>query len=123
MSEHYTKTHEWVRVEGTVAVVGISDHAQDSLGDITFVELPVKGRKITRAAGCAVIESVKAATDIYAPVSGEVVEVNGALANDPQIINHDPLGKGWLFKLSGVASAELADLMDKTAYDKYLEQQ
>lgn len=123
MSERYTKTHEWVRIEGAVAVVGISEHAQDSLGDITFVELPAKGKKITKETGCAVIESVKAASDIYAPVSGEVVEANGVLATDPQVINQDPLGKGWLFKLSGVAKDDLAALMDKASYDKFLEQQ
>ena len=123
MSERYTKTHEWVRIEGAVAVVGISEHAQDSLGDITFVELPANGKKITKETGCAVIESVKAASDIYAPVSGEVVEANGVLATDPQVINQDPLGKGWLFKLSGVVQADLAALMDKASYDKFLEQQ
>src|SRR5512144_640518 len=93
----YAKTHEWVRVEGPVAVVGITDHAQHELTDVVYVELPAVGRDLEAGKECAVVESVKAASDIYAPVSGEIVAVNEELSHAPELINQDPYGKGWLF--------------------------
>jgi glycine cleavage system H protein len=117
----YTKTHEWVKVEGDTATVGITDHAQDSLGDITFVELPKEGAALVKGKECGVIESVKAASDLYAPVSGTVAAANNDLNNTPEKINQEPHGGGWLYKLSGVKSAEVADLMDAAAYESFLE--
>ncbi|WP_027877543.1 glycine cleavage system protein GcvH [Meiothermus cerbereus] len=95
----YTKTHEWVRLEGDVAVVGITDFAQDALGDVVFVDLPQVGKKVEAAAAVAVVESVKTASDIYAPLSGEIIEVNSALSDKPELINQSPYGEGWLFKM------------------------
>ncbi|MGK0617989.1 glycine cleavage system protein GcvH [Meiothermus cerbereus] len=95
----YTKTHEWVRLEGDVAVVGITDFAQDALGDVVFVDLPQVGKKVEAAAAVAVVESVKTASDIYAPLSGEIIEVNSALTDKPELINQSPYGEGWLFKM------------------------
>lgn len=95
----YTKTHEWVRLEGDVAVVGITDFAQDALGDVVFVDLPQVGKKVEAAAAVAVVESVKTASDIYAPLSGEIIEVNSALSDKPELINQLPYGEGWLFKM------------------------
>jgi glycine cleavage system H protein len=117
----FLKTHEWVRIEGAEAVVGISEYAQDALGDITFVELPKTGAKVVRGKECGVIESVKAASDLYAPVSGEVAEVNARIETEPELINKDPLGEGWLYKLKGVNVAEAEGLMDEAAYGKFLE--
>ncbi len=95
----YTKTHEWVRLEGDVAVVGITDFAQDALGDVVFVDLPQTGKAVEAGAAVAVVESVKTASDIYAPLSGEIVEVNSALSDKPELINQSPYGEGWLFKM------------------------
>ena len=117
----YTKSHEWVKVSGDLAEIGISEHAQESLGDITFVELPEVGAKLTKGSECGVIESVKAAGDLYAPVSAEVVEVNGELENKPETINEDPHAAGWLFKVKGMDTAEFEGLMDAAAYEKFLE--
>lgn len=117
----YTKSHEWVKVEGETATVGITDHAQDSLGDITYVELPSPGTNVEKGKECGVIESVKAASDLYSPVSGEVTEQNGALENAPETINQAPHTDGWLFKLKGVSEAELGALMDAAAYESFLE--
>ena len=117
----YTKDHEWVLVEGDVATVGISEHAQEQLGDIVFVELPEAGAAIKQGAQAATVESVKAASEIYAPISGTVVEVNGALADEPVLINSDALGKGWFFKVKINKKAELGKLMDQAAYGKFLE--
>jgi len=117
----YTKDHEWVLVEGDVATVGISEHAQEQLGDIVFVELPEAGAAINQGAQAATVESVKAASEIYAPISGTVTQVNGALADEPALINSDALGKGWLFKAKIKNLGELGKLMDEGAYKKFLE--
>ena len=116
MSLYFTKEHEWIRVEGDTATVGISDHAQQALGDIVFAEVPEAGRSLAKGQDAAVVESVKAASDVYAPVSGEVVEGNAAVADDPALINRDPEGDGWFFKLKLSDTAELDGLMDEAAY-------
>jgi glycine cleavage system H protein len=117
----YTKEHEWVRVEGDVAVVGISDYAQQQLGDVVYVELPEVGKVLDRSAQAAVVESVKAANEVYAPVGGEVVEVNQALADEPATVNAEPTGAGWFLKLRVKDPSELDGLMDETAYAAYVE--
>jgi len=117
----YSKTHEWVKVEGTNASVGITGHAQEALGDITFVELPKVGADVKKDNACCVIESVKAASDINAPLSGKVSEVNESLETAPESVNSDPYGAGWIFKLSNVNSSDAAGLMDAKAYDAFLE--
>jgi glycine cleavage system H protein len=114
----FAESHEWVRVEGNIATVGISDHAQHELTDIVFVELPVVGKKLEAGKECAVVESVKAASDIYAPVSGEVTEINQPVADDPGLANRDPYGKGWFFKLKLGNLAELDRLLTPDAYAK-----
>ncbi len=113
----YTKNHEWVRLEddGTVTV-GISDHAQDQLGDLVFVELPQVGTAVTAGKDCAVVESVKAASDVYAPIGGEIVEVNAALPNTPENVNSDPYGEGWLFRIKLTDKSELDSLLAADAY-------
>jgi glycine cleavage system H protein len=116
MSLYFTKEHEWVRVEGDTATVGISSHAQEQLGDIVFAEVPQQGRRIGKGDEAAVVESVKAASDVYAPVSGEVIEGNQAIADDPALINRDPEGGGWFFKLKLEDPGELHGLMDEDAY-------
>jgi glycine cleavage system H protein len=116
MSLYFTKEHEWIRVEGDTATVGISDHAQEALGDIVFVEVPEAGRRFSKGQEAAVVESVKAASDVYSPVSGEVVEGNQAIADDPALVNSDPEGQGWFFKLTLDNAAELDGLMDEGAY-------
>ena len=120
MSLYFTKDHEWVRVDGDTATVGISNHAQEALGDIVFAEVPDEGRAVSKGDDCAVVESVKAASDVYAPVGGEVVEGNAALADDPSLINRDPEGEGWFFKLKLSDSAELDGLMDEAAYREWV---
>jgi glycine cleavage system H protein len=116
MSLYFTKDHEWIRVEDDTATVGISDHAQQQLGDIVFAEVPAAGRKVSKGQEAAVVESVKAASDVYAPVSGEVIEGNSALGDDPSLINSDPEGEGWFFKLKLDDKGELDGLMDQAAY-------
>jgi glycine cleavage system H protein len=116
MSLYFTKEHEWVRVEGDTATVGISDHAQEALGDIVFAEVPEAGRQLTKGQEAAVVESVKAASDVYAPVSGEVTDGNPAIADDPSVINRDAEGDGWFFKLRLADPGELDGLMDEGAY-------
>jgi len=116
MTMYFTKDHEWIRVEGDQATVGISNHAQEALGDIVFAEVPEAGKQLSKGAEAAVVESVKAASDVYAPVSGEVIEGNPAVADDPAIINRDPEGEGWFFKLKLSDAGELAGLMDEAAY-------
>ncbi len=116
----YTKEHEWVRVEGDVAVVGITDYAQQQLGDVDYDELPEVGRAIDQFAEAAVVESVKAASEIYAPLSGEVVEVNEALTGEPATVNTDATGAGWFLKLRIANPAELDALMDESAYQAYV---
>jgi glycine cleavage system H protein len=120
MSLYFTKDHEWVRVEGDAATVGISNHAQEELGDIVFAEVPEAGRKLSKGQEAAVVESVKAASDVYAPVSGEVTEGNSAVAEDPSVINTDPEGEGWFFKLKLDNPGELDGLMDEGAYHEWL---
>jgi glycine cleavage system H protein len=121
MSLYFTKEHEWVRVDGDVATVGISNHAQEALGDIVFAEVPAEGRSVSKGDDCAVVESVKAASDVYAPVSGDVVEGNAALADDPSLINRDPEGEGWFFKVKLSDTSELEGLMDEAAYREWVE--
>ena len=120
MSLYFTREHEWVRVEGDTATVGISNHAQEALGDIVFAEVPEAGRKVSKGQEAAVVESVKAASDVYAPVSGEVVEGNQAVADDPALINSDPEGQGWFFKLKLDNPGELDGLMDEDAYRDWI---
>ena len=117
----FNKEHDWVRVEGADAVVGITEFAQEQLGDVVFVELPEVGADLTKGGEAAVVESVKAASEIYAPASGEVTEVNQALTDDPGKINTDAMGEGWLFKIRLSDPAELEDLMDADAYGQYTE--
>ena len=119
----YTKDHEWVRVEGDTATVGISNHAQEQLGDIVFAEVPEAGKSLSKGQEAAVVESVKAASDVYAPVSGEVVEANAALEADPSLVNNDPQGEGWFFKLSLSDPSELDGLMDEAAYKAFCDSQ
>lgn len=119
----YTEQHEWVRVDGDVATVGISDHAQDQLGDVVFVELPEVNRQVDRGAAMAVVESVKAASDVYAPVSGEVVEVNEALSEDPSKVNSGAEGDGWFCRLRLRERSELDQLMDADAYRAFVASQ
>jgi glycine cleavage system H protein len=113
----YTKDHEYVRLDGDIATVGITDHAQSQLGDIVFVELPEVGKTFDQGAEAAVVESVKAASEVYAPVSGEVTEVNAALEGEPAKVNADPLGEGWFLKLKVKDKNQFEALMDKAAYD------
>jgi glycine cleavage system H protein len=124
MSEiRYTKDHEWVRHEGDAATIGITDHAQNALGDVVFVELPEVGREVTTGEAIAVVESVKAASDVYAPIAGRIVEVNSALAEDPGLINREPTGEGWFFKIEPKNPAEIAALLDDSAYAAFVESQ
>jgi glycine cleavage system H protein len=120
MSLYFTKEHEWIRVEGDTATVGISDHAQGALGDIVFAEVPEAGRTLAKGQEAAVVESVKAASDVYAPVAGEVIEGNSAVADDPSLINTDPEGEGWFFKLRLADEGELDGLMDEGAYREWV---
>ena len=116
----YAKTHEWAKQQGTEVIVGITDHAQSELSDVVFIELPKVGRRVKQEEPTAVIESVKAAYDIYAPVSGRVTRVNSEIEKDPALVNKDPYGKGWLFVLEEVASEEFKKLMHKTEYEEFL---
>ena len=119
MSIKYTEDHEWVKVDGDIAIVGITEHAQDALGDVVFVELPEVGKTYAQKDVAGVVESVKAAADVYMPVSGEVVEVNQALADEPSLANSDPMGAGWFFKVKLAKADEVAALMEEAAYDAY----
>jgi glycine cleavage system H protein len=116
MTVKYTPDHEWIRVNGDTATVGITHHAQDALGDVVFVELPEVGKTLQQKEVAGVVESVKAAADVYMPVSGEIVAVNEALRADPSLANRDPLGEGWFFKVRLSQPAELDGLLDETAY-------
>jgi glycine cleavage system H protein len=121
MSEtRFTEQHEWVRVDGGEATVGITKYAAEQLGDVVFVELPEAGRKVGKGGEAAVVESVKAASEVYAPVGGEVTEGNTALADDPAKVNADPEGDGWFFKLKGVDAGEFGKLMTKAQYDEFV---
>ncbi len=121
MSVYYTKEHEWVSVEGDSATVGITDFAQGQLGDVVFVEVPDAGREVSQGGEAAVVESVKAASDVYAPVSGTVTEGNQALVDDPALVNSDPEGEGWFFKLTLSDSGQLDGLMNADQYKTYCE--
>src|SRR5215470_1286063 len=116
----YSKEHEWVLVEGNVATVGITDYAQDQLGDIVFVELPAVGDKVSKEDAFGVVESVKAVSDIYAPVSGKVLEVNDDLPENPEMLNEDPYGDGWIIKIEMNDPEELQDLMNAAEYEEYV---
>jgi glycine cleavage system H protein len=116
----FTKDHEWVRLDGDVAVVGITDYAQEQLGDVVFVELPAVGKTVAQGEETAVVESVKAASEVYAAVGGEVVEINESLGSEPGIVNSDPTGAGWFVKLKVTKRDEFDTLMDKATYDAYL---
>ncbi len=119
MSIKYTEDHEWLKVDGDTAVVGITHHAQDALGDVVFVELPEVGKVYAQKETAGVVESVKAAADVYMPVTGEVTEVNEALRDDPSLANTDPLGAGWFFKVKLSDASQLAALMDETSYTAF----
>jgi len=123
MSVYYTKEHEWVRLEGDTATVGITDFAQGQLGDIVFVEVPEAGRQVEQGGEAAVVESVKAASDVYAPLSGEVIEGNAALGDEPSLVNSDPEGEGWFFKLRLTDPGQVEALMDAAAYKAFCEAQ
>ncbi len=116
----YTKDHEFIRIEGESVVIGITDYAQEQLGDVVFVELPEAGASFESGEEAAVVESVKAASEIYAPVSGEVMEINGDLDGEPGLVNEDPMGKGWFMRLSIADKSELDGLMDEAAYKAHL---
>lgn len=119
MSLYFTKEHEWIRVEGDTATVGISQHAQNALGDIVFAEAPEPGRQLRKGEEAAVVESVKAASDVYAPVSGEVTESNPLIADEPALINTDPEGEGWFFRMRLSDPSELEGLMDEASYREW----
>jgi glycine cleavage system H protein len=118
MTTYYTEDHEWLTVDGDIATVGITHHAQDALGDVVFVDLPAVGKTFDQKAVAGVVESVKAAADVYMPVSGAIVEVNEALRNDPALANSDPMGAGWFFKVKLSQASELGALLNETAYQK-----
>jgi glycine cleavage system H protein len=117
---YFTEDHEWIRVENGVATVGITDYAQEQLGDLVFVELPEKGRKLAKGDAAVVVESVKAASDVYAPADGEVTEVNDKLSSDPALVNSAPAGDGWLWKMRLSDEGQLSGLMDEAAYKKLI---
>jgi glycine cleavage system H protein len=121
-TERFTKDHEWIRVDGGIATVGITNHAQTQLGDVVFVDLPEVGRKANAGEAVAVVESVKAASDVFSPVGGEVVEVNGDITGQPALVNEDAEGKAWFFKLKIANAAELDKLMDRTAYEAFVKE-
>lgn len=120
MSRYFTEDHEWIDVDGEIGTVGISDYAQGQLGDIVFVEVPDEGKALSKGDEAAVVESVKAASDVYSPVSGTVLEGNPALGDDPSLVNTDPEGEGWFFKITLSDTAELDGLMDETAYEAFV---
>ncbi|MEM1131517.1 MAG: glycine cleavage system protein GcvH [Pseudomonadota bacterium] len=121
MSRYFTDEHEWIEVDGDTATVGITDYAQEQLGDVVFVEVPEAGKEVGKGDDAAVVESVKAASDVYAPVSGTVTEGNAALADDPALVNSDPEGDGWFFKLTLADPSELEGLMDEAGYKAFVE--
>lgn len=120
MSRYFTDEHEWIDVSGDIATVGITDYAQGQLGDIVFVELPAEGAAFSKGDDAAVVESVKAASDVYAPISGEVIEVNGALEGEPGLVNSDPEEDGWFFRLRVADAGELEGLMSEADYQKFV---
>ena len=117
----FTDEHEWIRLEGDIATVGITDYAQNQLGDVVYVELPKPGQKVEKGQQAAVVESVKAASEVFAPVTGEVVEANQALADEPATVNADPMGRGWFMKLRLADKSQLDGLMDEAGYKKFVE--
>ena len=121
MATRYSRDHEWVRLEGDIAVIGITDYAQEQLGDVVYVELPEVGRTLAKGAEAAVVESVKAASEVFAPVAGEVVEVNAALGDEPAMVNTAPEDAGWFLKLKVADKSEVEALMDADAYKAFLE--
>lgn len=121
MARYFTEEHEWIDVDGDTATVGITDYAQEQLGDIVFVELPEVGTAIEKGKDAAVVESVKAASDVYAPISGEVIEANGALEDDPALVNSSAEEEGWFFKLTIADTSELEGLMDEAAYKSFVD--
>ncbi len=120
MSRYFTEDHEWIDVDGDIGTVGISEYAQEQLGDIVFVDVPEEGKEITKGDEAAVVESVKAASDVYSPVSGTVIDGNAALADTPALVNEDPEGDGWFFKLTLTDPSELEELMDEVAYQAFV---
>lgn len=121
--EKYTKTHEWIKVEGEIGIVGVTNFAQEQMGDIVFVDLPKAGQNLEKGKQACVVESVKSAFDIYSPVSGEIIEVNSNLSNDPAIINQDAMGNGWIYKIKISNPKDLDDLMDKSVYEEFCKTQ
>lgn len=120
MSRYFTEDHEWIELDGEIATVGITDYAQSQLGDIVFVEVPEEGKEVAKGDDAAVVESVKAASDVYAPVSGTVVEGNAALEENPALVNEDPEGDGWFFKMTLSDTGELDGLMNESAYAEFV---
>ncbi len=120
MSRHFTQDHEWIELDGNVGTVGITDYAQGQLGDIVFVDVPADGRELAKGDEAAVVESVKAASDVYSPVSGSVIEGNPALADQPDLVNSDAEGEGWFFRLTLSDESELESLMDEAAYEAFV---
>ena len=120
MTSYFTREHEWIKVDGDTATVGITDHAQEALGDIVFTEVPEAGKQLSKGQDAAVVESVKAASDVYSPVSGEVVEGNQAVIDDPSLVNSDPEGAGWFFRIKLSDNGELDGLMDEGAYREWV---
>ena len=120
MTVYFTREHEWIRVEGDTATIGISEHAQEALGDIVFAEVPEAGRKLNKGQEAAVVESVKAASDVYSPAAGQVTEGNQAVADDPALINRDPEGEGWFFKLRLDNQSDVEGLMDESSYREWV---
>ena len=123
MSMKFSEDHEWVLVEDGIATIGITGHAQEQLGDIVFVELPEVGKELGKGEEAAVVESVKAASEIYAPISGAIIAVNEVLSDAPETVNGDAMGAGWFFKISVADAGELEEMMDKAAYDSFVESQ
>lgn len=121
MTVRYTKEHEWVRMEDGIAVVGITEHAQEALGDVVFVELPEPGREVEEGEAIAVVESVKAASDVYAPLAGRIVEANSAIVDDPALVNRDSGGEGWFFRMALADAAAFDALLDEVGYKAFLE--
>ncbi|MEO1198931.1 MAG: glycine cleavage system protein GcvH [Pseudomonadota bacterium] len=123
MTLRFTKDHEWLAIDGDIATVGITEHAQEQLGDVVFVELPEIGKEVSQGGEAAVVESVKAASEVYAPVSGAITEVNNVLTDEPATVNQDAQGAGWFFKMKLSNAGELDGLMDQTAYDAFVGEQ
>ena len=121
MARYFTDEHEWIELDGDTATVGITDYAQGQLGDIVFVELPDSGKSLEKGGDAAVVESVKAASDVYAPISGEVTEANAALEDDPALVNSDPEGEGWFFKMTVADKSQLEGLMDEAKYKSFVD--